>query len=72
MLSLLPKAPQESKENDRSAGSKTVNKMEDVLIKMIRVIANLSINEEIGPDIASNDQCVMILIKILGNGTWHC
>ena len=40
--------------------------MEDVLIKVIRVIANLSINETIGPVLASSGQCVDLLIEILG------
>ncbi|XP_061176432.1 armadillo repeat-containing protein 2-like isoform X2 [Saccostrea echinata] len=43
----------------------TVNKTEDVLIKVIRVIANLSINENVGPVICSNYQCVDYLLKVL-------
>ncbi len=40
--------------------------VEDVLIKLIRVIANLSINQDIGPLIASNENCVDQLMQILG------
>ncbi|XP_033636012.1 armadillo repeat-containing protein 2-like [Asterias rubens] len=39
--------------------------VEDVLIKLIRVIANLSINQDIGPLIASNENCVDQLMQIL-------
>ncbi|KAK6168886.1 hypothetical protein SNE40_020049 [Patella caerulea] len=41
------------------------NDYEDVLVKVIRVIANLSINETLGPLIASNDEFVQILLTIL-------
>ena len=37
-----------------------------MLIKLIRVIANLSINQDIGPLIASNENCVDQLMQILG------
>ena len=47
----------------------TVNKTEDVLIKVIRVIANLSINENVGPVICSNYQCVDFLLKVLGKAS---
>lgn len=39
---------------------------EDVMIKVIRVIANLSINEKIGLDISLRGDCLDILLKILG------
>ncbi len=41
------------------------NETEDVLIKLIRVIANLAINEKIGADISSREDCLDILFKIL-------
>ncbi|XP_033112624.1 armadillo repeat-containing protein 2-like [Anneissia japonica] len=40
-------------------------KYEDLFIKLIRVIANLSINQDIGPLIASNPNCVDLLLQIL-------
>ena len=40
--------------------------MDDVLVKIVRVIANLSINEEIGPEIAASDTCIDLLIQTLG------
>ena len=50
----------------KSPEGKQASKVEDVLIKIIRVIANMSINEQIGSSIASNDVCVKILISVLG------
>ena len=55
---------QAQSENDSTASK---GKTEDVLIKVVRVIANLSINEDIGPVIATNDLCVAQLEQILGN-----
>lgn len=55
----------ETKKEVAEDGS-TVNKTEDVLIKVIRVIANLSINENVGPVICTNYQCVDFLLKVLG------
>ena len=46
--------------------SSRVSKTVDVLIKAVRVVANLSINETIGSRIAATDQCVMLLLQILG------
>ncbi|CAH1799821.1 unnamed protein product [Owenia fusiformis] len=52
-------------------GVKTDNlpssKTEDVLTKLLRVIANLSINEMIGSSIATNRTCIKYLIQILEN-----
>ncbi|XP_006815976.1 armadillo repeat-containing protein 2-like [Saccoglossus kowalevskii] len=45
--------------------NKSSNKVEDVLIKLVRVIANLSINQDIGPVISSDVQCVDLLLQIL-------
>ena len=50
----------------KSPEGKQASKVEDVLIKVIRVIANMSINEQIGSSIASNDVCVKLLINVLG------
>lgn len=51
---------------------KSVNPMEevlDVLIKTVRLIANLSVSETIGPIIAAHHQCVNQLMYILKNFT---
>ena len=42
------------------------SRQEDVLVKVIRVIANISMNTEIGPSIAENESCILLLIEILG------
>ena len=42
------------------------NPNEDVLIKLIRVLANLAINEIAGAEIANRADLFEILIKILG------
>lgn len=64
-LQLIQNQGKETKKEVAEDGS-TVNKTEDVLIKVIRVIANLSINENVGPVICSNYQCVDFLLKVLG------
>ncbi|KAK2154942.1 hypothetical protein LSH36_253g04000 [Paralvinella palmiformis] len=51
--------------NEKSAAQSSSAKVEDVLIKVIRVVANLSINENIGPRLASSGQCVDLLIETL-------
>ena len=52
--------------DSKSPEGKQASKIEDVLIKVIRVVANLSINEEIGSAVASNEVCVKLLINVLG------
>ncbi|KAK3097116.1 hypothetical protein FSP39_006506 [Pinctada imbricata] len=52
----------ESKSDDGEGG---LSKNEDVLIKIVRVVANLAINENVGPVIASNYLCVDLLLSIL-------
>ncbi|XP_059838969.1 armadillo repeat-containing protein 2 isoform X2 [Hypanus sabinus] len=39
--------------------------VEDVLIKLIRVIANLSINNKVGSALSRNQTCMELLIKVL-------
>lgn len=38
----------------------------DILVKLIRVVANLSINDEAGVNLADNKKCVEYLLHILG------
>ncbi|XP_077976890.1 armadillo repeat-containing protein 2-like [Glandiceps talaboti] len=47
------------------SNGKSPSKTEDVLIKLIRVIANLSINQDVGPVIAADNNCVSLLLQIL-------
>ena len=42
------------------------NKLEDVLAKIIRVLANLMISEDVGPSIASNSNFQSTLLAIIG------
>ncbi|XP_071492029.1 LOW QUALITY PROTEIN: armadillo repeat-containing protein 2-like [Diadema antillarum] len=44
---------------------------EDVMIKLIRVVANLSINPDIGPLIAANETCVDLLMQVLESKDIH-
>ncbi|XP_053314653.1 armadillo repeat-containing protein 2 [Spea bombifrons] len=39
--------------------------VEDVLIKLVRVLANLSIHPVVGTDLAANETCVSLLMKVL-------
>nr|XP_054752945.1 armadillo repeat-containing protein 2-like [Lytechinus pictus] len=48
-----------------SGDAKQDGTIEDVLIKLIRVVANLSINPDIGPLIAANETCVDLLMQVL-------
>ncbi|XP_066275895.1 armadillo repeat-containing protein 2-like [Branchiostoma lanceolatum] len=43
------------------------SKTEDVMIKLIRVIANMSIHPDVGAAIAENNKLVDLLLQILGN-----
>ncbi|XP_051880748.1 armadillo repeat-containing protein 2 [Pristis pectinata] len=45
--------------------SQKLSEVEDVLIKLIRVIANLSINTEVGSALSGNQTCMELLIKVL-------
>jgi len=37
-----------------------------VLVKVVRVIANISITEVVGPQVAASKACIDLLIRILG------
>jgi len=41
------------------------SKIEDILIKMIRLVANLSINADIGQQLASTDSLVELLLNVI-------
>ncbi|XP_031553121.1 armadillo repeat-containing protein 2-like [Actinia tenebrosa] len=55
--------------SDYSSGSESSysknEPLDDVLVKIIRVIANLSINMDVGSVIAANEDCINILLQIL-------
>ena len=63
--------PNSNQNSSSGESSPSIDKTEDVLIKLIRIIANLSINQDIGPLIAANETCVDLLMQVLGkNLTW--
>lgn len=64
-VALLLQAAESKKPDEPSKG-----KIEEVLVKLVRLVANLSISEDIGPVLASNQLCVTLLLQILGN--YHC
>lgn len=47
-------------------GERNLNPNEDAVIKIIRVFANLSINEKIGNDISSREDFLELILRILG------
>jgi len=57
-----------SKPEKKSAasGKDEISKTEDVLVKVVRVIANISITEVVGPQVAASKACIDLLIRILG------
>ncbi|XP_074649420.1 armadillo repeat-containing protein 2-like [Tubulanus polymorphus] len=46
---------------------KDLTKVEDVLMKLVRVLANLSINEKVGAALAMNPNCHQLLLYIIDN-----
>lgn len=55
-----------SKDDGDLRNVKHPSEAEDVLIKLVRVIANLSINPSVGASLATNHRIVGLLIKVLG------
>ncbi|XP_053566593.1 armadillo repeat-containing protein 2 [Bombina bombina] len=50
---------------ERMKDSKRPSEIEDVLVKLIRLLANMSIYSVIGKDLAANQSCVTLLMLIL-------
>lgn len=44
----------------------TVQQDEDVLVKLVRVLANMCIHPAVGPALASNATCIRLLMETLG------
>ncbi|PVD28492.1 hypothetical protein C0Q70_11080 [Pomacea canaliculata] len=57
--------PAEPPLDESTENTSSINKVEDVLIKVIRVLANLSISEDVGPFIAASPQCITNLLHII-------
>ncbi|XP_075453695.1 armadillo repeat-containing protein 2 isoform X2 [Ascaphus truei] len=55
----------EQSEKEKTKDQKRPCETEDILIKLIRLLANLSIHPTIGTDLAANHRCVALLMKIL-------
>ncbi|CAH2252265.1 armadillo repeat-containing 2 isoform X1 [Pelobates cultripes] len=45
--------------------SKRPSEVEDILLKVIRLLANLSVHPTIGTDLAANEGCVSLLMQVL-------
>uniref|UniRef100_A0A8C5QXW5 Armadillo repeat containing 2 n=1 Tax=Leptobrachium leishanense TaxID=445787 RepID=A0A8C5QXW5_9ANUR len=56
---------QSSNEKDETKNPKRPSDVEDILIKLIRLLANMSIHPTIGTDLAANENCVSLLMQIL-------
>ena len=59
---MLPQHENALKADELSKASSAV----DVLVKTVRVIANLSIKQSVGEDIAACDDVVVLLLQVLG------
>lgn len=44
----------------------SVQEGDDVLVKLIRVLANMSIHRAVGPALATNTSCIQLLLETLG------
>ncbi|XP_067883272.1 armadillo repeat-containing protein 2 isoform X2 [Heterodontus francisci] len=63
-VKVTPPKTQNKSEMDETRNQRH-SEAEDVLIKLIRVIANLSINTEVGSALSGTQNCVDLLIKVL-------
>lgn len=56
-----------AKENPK--GQKQPTEVEDILIKIVSLLANLSVHPKIGEDLAADQNCVLRLMQILGKSS---
>ncbi|XP_060710590.1 armadillo repeat-containing protein 2 [Hemiscyllium ocellatum] len=63
-VKITPAKAQNENEIDGSKNQR-LSEVEDILVKLIRVIANLSISTEVGSAFSGNQNCVDLLIKVL-------
>ncbi|XP_044147336.1 armadillo repeat-containing protein 2 isoform X1 [Bufo gargarizans] len=54
-----------SSAKEKPKGQKQPTEVEDVLIKIIRLLANLSVHPKVGEDLAADQNCVLHLMQIL-------
>ncbi|MBN3319339.1 ARMC2 protein, partial [Atractosteus spatula] len=57
--------PEDCSKDCRQNNQRRPSEVEDVLIKLIRVLANLSIHPTVGTALASNQECIDLLVKVL-------
>lgn len=43
--------------------------VDDVLVKLVRVLANMCIHPAVGPALAANTRCIQLLMETLGKKT---
>lgn len=43
--------------------------VDDVLVKLVRVLANMCIHPTVGPALAANSRCIQLLMETLGKKT---
>ena len=53
-------------QDTNDTGSSSRQSVNDILTKLIRVIANISVSEHIGTSLCDNKKCVEYLLHILG------
>nr|XP_015205491.1 PREDICTED: armadillo repeat-containing protein 2 [Lepisosteus oculatus] len=57
--------PEDCSKDCRQNNQRRPSEVEDVLIKLIRVLANLSIHPTVGTALASKQECIDLLVKVL-------
>ncbi|XP_075058985.1 armadillo repeat-containing protein 2 [Mixophyes fleayi] len=55
----------QSVEKEKTKNQNMPSEVEDILIKLVRLLANLSIHPTVGRDLAANQNCVSCLMQIL-------
>ena|SRR6218665_580019 len=65
-FNFLEQRAEERPEANGEVASKAQKKFEDVVDKTVRVIANASISQDIGETIARSDECIELLLQVLG------
>lgn len=63
---------EEKPEANGDVAAKAQKKFEDVVVKTVRVIANASISQDIGERIARSDECIELLLQVLGEWLSWC
>ena len=51
--------------HDKAAGRQQHSKVEDILVKMIRLVANASISGDVGEQLACTDNLLQLLMDVI-------